>query len=76
VSCGLHDVVSLEARGTPAVLVGTTPFRAEAEEQARVLGQPGQTMIEVAHPIQPVPAERIAGFAERVLAEAVQRLTG
>lgn len=74
-SCGLHDVVTLETRGIPAALFGTTPFRAEAEEQARALAMPQQTLIEVPHPIQPLPPERVAAYADGLVDEAVRRLT-
>jgi hypothetical protein len=75
VSCGLHDVVALEARGVPAALVATDVFAPESEAQARLLGQPEQRPIEVPHPIQPVPIDRIVGYAAAVLDEVVARLT-
>lgn len=74
-SCGLHDVITLEARGVPAVLFGTAPFRREAEEQARALAMPQQRLVEVPHPIQPLPPQRVASYADALLAEAVARLT-
>jgi hypothetical protein len=75
VSCGLHDVIALEARGVPAVAVGTEPFVAEAQEQARVLAMPEQRLITVPHPIQPTPVQQVQGYAPAALAEAVARLT-
>ncbi len=74
-SCSLHDVVALEARGVPAVAVGTEPFIPEAEEQARVLAMPEQRLITVPHPIQPTPVDRVQGYAAPAVAEAVRRLT-
>jgi hypothetical protein len=76
VSCGLHDVVALEARGVPSALVATDVFTPESEAQSRLLGQPEQRPIEVPHPIQPVPIERVVGYAATVLDEVVARLTG
>jgi hypothetical protein len=75
VSCGLHDVITLESRGVPAALFGTAPFHHEAEEQARALGMPSQTLIEVPHPIQPLPPDHVAGYADQLVAEAVARIT-
>jgi hypothetical protein len=75
VSCGLHDVIALEARGVPAVLVSTDVFGPEIEEQTRVLGQPDQRTIEVPHPIQPTAEATIAGYADAVLDTALERLT-
>lgn len=74
-SCSLHDVVSLESRGTPAVAIGTAPFLPEAEEQARVLAMPEQRLITVPHPIQPTPVEQVVGYANAAVTEAVRRLT-
>jgi hypothetical protein len=76
VSCSLRDVITLEARGVPAVAIGTEPFVAEAEEQARVLAMPDQRLITVPHPIQPTPVARVQGYADAATAEAVDRLTG
>ena len=74
-SCGLHDVIALEARGVPAVAVGTEPFVAEAEEQARALAMPDQRLVTVPHPIQPTPVDRVQGYAAAAVDEAVHRLT-
>jgi hypothetical protein len=75
VSCSLHDVIALEARGVPAVAIGTEPFIAEAEEQARVLAMPEQRLLTVPHPIQPTPVPQVQGYADDVVTEAVRRLT-
>ena len=74
-SCGSHDVVTLESRGIPAVLIGTEPFRHEAEEQVRVLAMPDVRMVELPHPIQPLPAETVAAYADQVIEEIVRALT-
>lgn len=74
-SCGLHDVVRLEALGVPTAAVGTDPFRDEALEMAEVLGMPQYRMVEVPHPILPVPLERVLGFADAVVDEIAARLT-
>ena len=39
-SCGLHDVVSFEGLGRPAVLVASSVFRDVAAAEAQSLGQP------------------------------------
>lgn len=74
-SCSVHDVVALESRGVPTVAIGTHPFVPEAEEQARALGMPDYALLTVAHPIQPLPVERVEGMADGVVAELVRRLT-
>jgi hypothetical protein len=76
VSCGLHDVIRLEALGVPTAIFATTPFRTEAREQALALAMPDYRIVEVSHPIQPLPEGRVADLADAVLAEAVARVTG
>jgi hypothetical protein len=52
VSCGLRDVMEIEALGTPAVLAASSAFGQAAGEQSALLGQPGLGRVLVAHPIQ------------------------
>jgi hypothetical protein len=72
----VHDVVRLEAAGIPTAAVATEPFRAEAREQAALLGMPGYRMVEVPHPIQPIPLADVVRLADAVVDEVVSRLTG
>ena len=51
-SCGLRDVMEIEALGTPAVLVASSAFEQAADEQSVLLGQPALGRVLVAHPIQ------------------------
>lgn len=74
-SCSLHDVIALEARGTPTVAIGTQAFRVEATDQAAALGMPDYEMLEVPHPIQPIPLAEVVAFADAVLPDVVTRLT-
>jgi hypothetical protein len=52
VSCGLRDVMELEALGRPAVLAASSAFEAAADEQSALLGQPALRRVLIAHPIQ------------------------
>jgi hypothetical protein len=72
----VHDVVRLEAAGIPTAAIGTTPFATEAREQAAALGMPGYRMLEVAHPIQPIPIADVVALADAILDQVVVRLTG
>lgn len=74
-SCSVHDVVAIETRGVPTAVVGTEPFRDEAEEQATALGMPAYAMVEVPHPIQPLPIQRVAALADAFADQIVHRLT-
>ena len=51
-SCGLQDVLELEALGRPAVLVASRAFVDAAARQAELLGQPALARVFVAHPVQ------------------------
>lgn len=74
-SCSVHDVVAIETRGVPTTVVGTEPFRDECVEQATALGMPDYSMIEVPHPIQPLPIPQVMALADAFLDEIVDRLT-
>lgn len=62
-SCGLRDVVELEALGRPAVLVHSSAFVESAAEQAALLGQPALRRVVVAHPIQDRTDEEVRALA-------------
>ena len=51
-SCGLRDVMELEALGRPAVLAASSAFEAAADEQSALLGQPALRRVLIPHPIQ------------------------
>ena len=75
-SCSVHDVVRLEARGIPTAAVGTEPFVDEALEQAQVLGMPGYRMVFVEHPIQLLTRDEVRARADAALERVVARLVG
>jgi hypothetical protein len=72
----LHDTISLENLGIPAVPVATTEFMAPARIQAGALGRAGFDAIYVPHPIQDQTPQQIAARADEVAGEIVRRLTG
>lgn len=74
-SCSVHDLVRLEARGIPTAGVGTEPFVDEALEQASVLGMPDYRMVFVPHPIQLLTTEALHERAAGALEQIVARLT-
>jgi hypothetical protein len=63
VSCGLQDVLELEALGRPAVLVASSAFAGAAERQAALLGQPALARVFVAHPVQDRTDEEMRALA-------------
>ena len=72
----MHDTISLENLGVPAVAVATTEFITPARIQAGALGRPEFDAVYVEHPIQDQTPQQIAARADAVLAEIVKRLTG
>jgi hypothetical protein len=52
VSCGLRDVMELEALGRPAVLAASSAFAGAADDQSALLGQSELRRVLIAHPIQ------------------------
>jgi hypothetical protein len=63
VSCGLRDVIELEALGTPAVLAASSAFQSAADEQSTLLGQPQLRRVLVTHPIQDRTDEEVRELA-------------
>ena len=68
----MHDIVDLEGRGIPGVVVASSEFVDAAEAQAVALGFPDLARVFVPHPIQDrtdEEVERLAdGAVEAVLA--------
>ncbi len=78
-SCGLRDVMELEALGIPAVLAASTAFRGAAGEQSVLLGQPELRRVLVEHPIQDrtdAELQALARAALPALLAAVDRASG
>jgi len=71
----VHDIVDLEARGVPGVLVASSEFVEAAEAQARALGAE-PVRVFVAHPIQDRTDAEIQALADQALAGVLRGLTG
>jgi len=71
----VHDIVDLEARGVPGVLVASSEFVEAAEAQARALGA-DPARVFVAHPIQDRTDAEIQALADQALAGVLRGLTG
>ena len=70
----MHDIVDLETRGTPAVMLASSEFVEAAESQARALGlEPARVF--VAHPIQDRTDDEIRALADAALPEVLAALT-
>lgn len=73
-SCGLRDVVDLESRGRPALLVHTDAFDRAAGLQAEMLGQAAMRRAIVPHPVQDKNTREIRTFASQALARILDLL--
>ncbi len=71
----MHDIVDLETRGVPGVLVASSEFVEAAEAQARALGA-DPARVFVAHPIQDRTDAEIQALADQALAAVLRGLTG
>ena len=74
-SCGLRDVIELEALGTPAVLAASSAFRSAADEQAALLGQPHLRRVLVEHPIQDRTDDELRKLADGAVDELLAAIT-
>jgi len=74
VSCGLHDVVSFEGLGRPAVLVASSVFRDVAAAEAQSLGQPAIRRVFVPHPVQDRTDDEMRAMAVAVADEVLAAL--
>ncbi len=68
-SCGLRDVMEIEALGTPAVLAASSAFADAADQQATLLGAPELRRVLVAHPIQDRTDDELRELAATVVSE-------
>ena len=70
----MHDIVDLEARGVPGVMVASTEFVDAAAVQARALGA-DPARVFVPHPIQDRTDDEMRALAEGAV-EAIVRALG
>jgi hypothetical protein len=67
VSCGLRDVMELEALGRPGVLVASGAFARAAAEQVVLLGAPALRYVLVDHPVQDRTDDELRAMAGRAV---------
>ena len=74
-SCSVHDVTDLEARGVPAVFVASSEFVDAAAAQARALGA-DPARVFVPHPIQDRTDEEMRAIADAAVENILAALGG
>ena len=71
----MHDIVDLEIRGVPGVVVASSEFVQAAESQARALGLDARRVF-VPHPIQDRTDDEMRALADAALEEILAALRG
>jgi hypothetical protein len=66
----LHDAVTAERQGVPAIGVMTERFVSAAELMSRALGMPGYGFAVIGHPISSASPEQLADYARHVAEQA------
>jgi hypothetical protein len=69
----LHDAVTAERLGVPAIAVMTERFVSAAELMARVLGMPGYPFVIISHPVSSATDDGLREMA-KIAADGVRRL--
>ena len=72
----MHDGISFEKLGKPALVICTEPFERTAKSIARVLGVPEYPFALVEHPIGSRSAEELQVLADHAYRQGVAVLTG
>jgi hypothetical protein len=67
----LHDGISFEQLGKPAVVVCTEPFEVTARNIARMMGLPDFAFVMLPHPIGSRTLAEIKVLAEQAYAQAL-----
>jgi len=63
----LHDAVSSEKLGVPAVAVMTENFVSAAELMSRVLGMPDYEFVVIDHPVSSASDDKLLAMARRTI---------
>ena len=71
----MHDIVDLETRGTPGVVVASSEFVEAAESQAQALGLDARRVF-VPHPIQDRTDDEMRALADAAVDEILAGLRG
>ena len=69
----MHDIVDLEMRGVPGVVVASSEFVEAAESQASALGLPARRVF-VPHPIQDRSDDEMQALAVAALDQILEAL--
>ena len=71
----MHDIVDLETRGVPGVVVASSEFIEAAESQARALGLAAKRVF-VPHPIQDRTDDEMRALADAAVEDILEAVRG
>jgi hypothetical protein len=71
----MHDVLALEERGVPTVLLCTEPFMNSARDHAAAFGSPDYQAVRVGHPLASLRPDQAQARADEALTRVVDMLT-
>lgn len=72
----MHDVLALEDRGIPTVLLCTEPFMNSACDHAAAFGNPDYQAVQVRHPLASLTPEQARARADEAFRGVITSLTG
>jgi hypothetical protein len=72
----MHDVLALEDRGIPTVLLCTEPFMNSACDHAAAFGNADYQAVPVRHPLASLTPEQARARADEAIAGVIASLTG
>ncbi len=70
----MHDTISFEIQGKPAVFIASSAFVPAARVQAEALGLPDVRRIFVPHPIQDATDDEMRAKADAIVDEVIAAL--
>jgi len=70
----LHDAVTAERLGVPAIAVMTERFVSAAELMARVLGMPGYPFMIISHPVSSATDDELRAKAAATIEQGLRLL--
>jgi hypothetical protein len=72
----VHDAITIERSGRPAVAICTKPFVATGEAMANMCGASKYQFAVIPHPIGPIDHKNLAELAHLALPQVIQLLLG
>ena len=71
----MHDGISFEQSGKPALVICTRPFETTGREIARTLGRPRFQFAVVSHPLGNLTVDELRGRAEDAYEQGIRILS-